>query len=152
MNIIDITRWWLAATPAVLRGISGSQAEHGPLAGQITWANAVASAELIDPLTPEQAYDLRTYFADYGAWDREEIDAWPEPYLRAMLAQEVASSARLWDLSCLTTKADWPTMDEDGFLARADWRLINDREGPPRFDATWNEADGSLARVFTNFF
>lgn len=152
MNHIDITKWWQQATPAALRGISGSIAEHGPYAGQITWANACASAALIDPLTPEQAWDLREYYQTFGAWDREEIDSWPEPYLRAMLAQEIAESARLWDLSCLTTKADWPTMSDDGTMPRPEWQLTHDREGEPRFDATWNETDGTLCRVFANFF
>ena len=144
MQTLDITGWWLHTTPSILRNISGSQAEHGPLAGEITWANAMASTDHMPALNDDQAQELRDYFASYGAWDEAEITAWPEKHLRAMLAQELAASARLWDISGATRRDEWPEWrrERDGFTRR-EWQVVYDREGPPLMEVhKWDEATG----------
>ena len=118
-------------TPAVLRNISGSQAEHGPRAGQITWRNAMSHAEYLAPLTDEQMAAGRAYFAEYGAWDDEEIADWTNLHLRAMLVQEVAAVLREWGISSLTTEAEWPTA-EDPRSGQLPFLLIDVTEWDPR--------------------
>lgn len=148
MITIDITRWWRHMTPAALRNISGSQAEHGEHAGQFTWGNALKSAAWVDPLTDAQQAEAREYFGDYGAWEPEEIAAWPELHLRAMFLQETADSARTWELHCATTQAEWP-LDEDKLTPRQ--ALLWAAEGPPdAYPEEWG-ADGFPSRVVAEF-
>ena len=146
---LEITRWWqLHATPSGLRNISGSQAEHGPLAGQITWANALTSAESLPELDEDQDAIARSGMKTWGAWDDETIDAWSPLEVRAMIAQMLASSARMWCIYSTTSRTDWPEPDPDtGELPRADWRLLEAREGPPlMYVIAWTD-DGMPARV-----
>lgn len=148
MLTIDITRWWQQATPNTLRCTSGSQAELGAHAGSITWGNALIGADLLDPLTDEQAALARDYFRGFGAWSDAELDAMDARHLLAMLLQEVAHSARMWDMHSATTRAEWPMDQENLTLAQ---QMVDNREGPPLpYPAEWG-ADGFPARITAEF-
>ncbi len=74
--------------------LSASQFELGDQAGAITWANCMTLAEEHPIVGDKERDDVRDHFADYGAWDREEIDAWTDQELSAMVWQEAAASMR----------------------------------------------------------
>ena len=75
--------------------LSGSQAELGPDAGKITWNNSLAYAEKHLLLTDEtMRQNARDYFKGFGAWSADEIAAWSDAYLNALVTQEIASRIR----------------------------------------------------------
>jgi hypothetical protein len=75
--------------------MSGSQAELGPDAAKITWNNSKAYAAEHLLLTDETMRDnARRYFKGFGAWSADEIAAWSDADLNAMVTQEIASRIR----------------------------------------------------------
>lgn len=72
---------------------SASQAELGPNAGKITWANACEACHLIN-LTPEEILEAKEYIKTWGAWDRDEIDSWSEDETKALIVQSAAGDYR----------------------------------------------------------
>jgi len=59
--------------------LSGSCAELGNDAGQITWNNSKAYGAEHPLLTTDAMRDAaRDHFREYGAWTRKEIEAWSE--------------------------------------------------------------------------
>lgn len=74
------------------REFSNSRFESGlDNIGEITWAAACEYAAN-NPLctTADQLAELADYFASFGAWDRDEIDAMSATELNALLVQSVA--------------------------------------------------------------
>lgn len=74
--------------------ISNSDGNLGEGSWKITWANALVAAEA-HTLDVLRADDLREYFADFGAWDREELAAMSALELRAMVVQCIAADIML---------------------------------------------------------
>lgn len=78
---------------------SNSVANLGSRAAELTWGCAmeVAAAHEAWLLTPlSEALDLiREDAAGYGAWDRDEIQAWTPEECLALFVQNVASDLRL---------------------------------------------------------
>lgn len=75
--------------------LSGSKFELGNDAGRITWNNSVAYGKDRPLLATEDEKDAaRAHFREYGAWSREEIDAWDEDTLQGITCQDVAAAIR----------------------------------------------------------
>lgn len=74
--------------------LSGSRAELGDNAGPYTWNNCLEVADRLGDAIGLDYDDARDHFAEYGAWEREEIDAWSERELQALVIQEVAADLR----------------------------------------------------------
>jgi hypothetical protein len=75
--------------------LSGSVAELGKDASKITWDHSLAYASEHPLLeTDDERCAARDHFAGYGAWSREEIDAWPEEHLQGAMCQDVAAAIR----------------------------------------------------------
>lgn len=75
--------------------LSGSRAELGQNAGQITWGNSVAYGQKHPLLTTGDMRDAaRSYFQSFGAWSEEQIAAWSEDDLQGVMCQDVASAIR----------------------------------------------------------
>jgi hypothetical protein len=75
--------------------LSGSIAELGNSAAAITWRNSVAYGKAHPLLTDEAARDeARRYFADFGAWDADEIASWSDAELDGLVTQYIAGSIR----------------------------------------------------------
>lgn len=74
--------------------LSGSCAELGDKASQITWNNSLKYAKKYPLLKPPQFEEAKRYFKDFGAWSNEEIKAWPVETLQALTVQEIASQLR----------------------------------------------------------
>lgn len=75
--------------------ISGSRAERGDNAAQETWANAKeATAESPLLQSDEERESARSYFAGFGAWEDDEIAAWSDNELDALVLQYAAGDLR----------------------------------------------------------
>lgn len=96
MTEIDVSR----ILDADVEYMSASQAELGPAAGRITWDNCLAFAREHGLVTDKNRDDVRDHFAAYGAWEREEIDAWDDVELSAMVWQEAAADMRHFAEEC----------------------------------------------------
>lgn len=74
-----------------------SAAEGGPTAGRDTWEAALEISRT-DPacmfVSDATRQELRDHFASFGAWDRDEIEAWDDAELNALLLQFVAGDMR----------------------------------------------------------
>tara|TARA_R110000787_G_scaffold259267_1_gene364585 strand:+ start:138 stop:491 length:354 start_codon:yes stop_codon:yes gene_type:complete len=58
---------------------------------QVTWENAKDEWELDNRIINKtHVEELRDHFAEYGAWEREEIEAWDLSELNALVIQEIA--------------------------------------------------------------
>ena len=87
---------------------SASQAELGPNAGKITWANACEACHLIN-LTPEEILEAKEYIKTWGAWEHDEIDSWSEDETKALIVQSAAGDYR---------ETEYDLRDEEG---NVDW-------------------------------
>ncbi len=94
--------------------LSGSQFELGPDAGKITWTNCLALAVDNPLVTDANRQDIRDHFDEYGAWEREEIEAWSDLDLSAMVWQEGAAGVRELDDHGVEDGRIYATTKEDG--------------------------------------
>lgn len=75
--------------------LSNSIAELGPDAGKITWDNSVEYAKRRPLLiTEDDKFEARRWLRGFGAWDAEEIAAWSEDELNALVVQFIAGNIR----------------------------------------------------------
>jgi hypothetical protein len=120
---INVSRMFHEVEPCY---VSGSAAELGKSAGQITWRNAQTigargiELHVDDPdwlLSPvaESADSMRDWAVETGAWEREEVELWHDSECLALLAQNVAHELRLLgsdeheltDLAAIYAETDW---------------------------------------------
>lgn len=87
---VDVTRLIADADPF---DFSASIAERGKNAGPDTWANAKAEATE-RPLTIKNRERVKGFFAEFGAWEREEIAAWTDAELDALVLQYASGDLR----------------------------------------------------------
>lgn len=80
---------------------SASRAELGDDAGAVTWQNSLDNVASDNPdgdgaliSHPQDISAARDYFADFGAWEREEIDGWSKQEVNALLLQDIAGAIR----------------------------------------------------------
>jgi hypothetical protein len=100
---IDITEFFQTAAP---RDYSASAAELGQNAGAITWGHAVEDSEDYMLLqTEDQRQAFRDHVSGCGAWDDDEINAWSDIELNALLIQFIAGDIREADLD--TENPNW---------------------------------------------
>ncbi len=97
-NIIkaDVSEMFASVEPCY---VSGSQAELGQGAGQLTWRNALTIAgkhsEWLKSDETEACEGMRDWARECGAWDLEEIAAWSVDECLALFVQNVASEIRM---------------------------------------------------------
>jgi hypothetical protein len=82
------------------RMLSASRAELGENAGRITWNNCLKLAKRLPLVTNENRDEIRKHFGEYGAWEREEIAAWSDVELSALIWQEAAADMRHFQEHC----------------------------------------------------
>ena len=73
--------------------LSASRAERGQNAGHETWANALGAAKE-NPLRVDDPERVRQFFAEFGAWEDEEIEGWSDGELHALVLQMAAGDLR----------------------------------------------------------
>ncbi len=90
---LDISRFWSAAA---FRDYSASVAEIGADAGAATWGAANDDQADYPELlaTDQQREAFRGFVRDSGGWTWEEIRAWSDAELRALLIQWISGDAR----------------------------------------------------------
>lgn len=101
--------------------LSASQAELGPDAGKITWTNCLALAERLPLITDENRDDVRDHFRSYGAWECDEIEAWTDIELSAMVWQEAAASMREFQDYCDSDLEKYERECERGTISGRLW-------------------------------
>lgn len=78
--------------------VSNSIANLGENAGKLTWENALKIAQDAEQWLMSDAAEavegMREWAGETGAWDREEIAAWPDVDCLALFVQNVASDLR----------------------------------------------------------
>jgi hypothetical protein len=97
MAEINVTR---LVTENDLFEFSASRMERGNNAGAETWANAKAEAADNPILSDEVLPDFRDYVRGFGAWDREEIEAWSSIECNALFVQMVSGDMREAEALC----------------------------------------------------
>lgn len=103
--------------------LSGSVAELGPAAGRITWNNSLQEGRDRPLVTEDQMEELRSYFADYGAWDEEEIAGWTLEDMNGMVVQEAASNVR--EMEAFDTYEEYQEAAERGSVSGQLWKDEN---------------------------
>lgn len=91
MPEINITRLIVDADPFAF---SHSIAEGGKNAGPDTWAAANAEASSRPLPAPEDRQSVRNFFAGFGAWEADEIAAWSDAELDALVLQYASGDLR----------------------------------------------------------
>lgn len=100
---LNITRFWNEAAP---RDYSASRAELGDDVGKVTWSHAVEDAPEYNFLdTDEKREEFRKYVKGFGAWSDEEIAAWSDTELNALLLQMISGDMR--DVPEMSGPQDW---------------------------------------------
>lgn len=93
--------------------MSGSIAELGQNAAQITWNNAKAFAG-DNPLLPDDsARDAaRDWLKGFGAWSETEIAAWSDTELNALIVQFIAGDIR--EMEAFDSPEEYEKAAQDG--------------------------------------
>ena len=98
--------------------LSASQAELGPMVGQITWNNCLDLAGSLPAISDGVAEGLRDYFREFGAWTDSEIDDWTNLETYALAIQEAASQYREAESLCWSD--DLMGIDWEAYIAEAE--------------------------------
>jgi hypothetical protein len=90
---LNITDFFNMANPSYY---SASAAELGENAGRITWENAIDGASQWPNWlnTDDKRDEFRAYVRTFGAWTDEEIAAWSDVELIALLIQLISGDIR----------------------------------------------------------
>lgn len=107
---LNITKLFNAIAP---RDYSASVAEIGANAGRDTWRAAVGDSPdfmLLD--TDDKREAFKGLVRGYGAWSPEEVEAWSDVELNALLLQMIAGDMREGDLSAGMTAEGWARYQE----------------------------------------
>jgi hypothetical protein len=106
---LDITTFFNDAAPM---DYSASVAEIGNDAGRATWRAACDDSEdypLLD--TDEKREEFRHYVEGFGAWTEDEIRAWSNTELNALLIQMISGDIREANLD--SENPDWDQYQKD---------------------------------------
>ena len=97
---------------------SASQAELGQNAGKITWNAAVAdSSEFMLLDTEEKREEWRADVRGFGAWDDDEIAAWSDQELDALLIQFISGDIREFESLCGDDWEEYQKLQEQGTVS-----------------------------------
>jgi len=102
---INITKFFNEACP---KDYSASVAEIGKHAGAYTYQAAIDDADdyhMLDSVEKREAF--KSFVAEFGAWDDEEINAWSMTELEALLIQFISGDMREHDMSPKNNNVDF---------------------------------------------
>ena len=117
---LNITRFFKEASP---RDYSASIAEIGSDAARSTWQAAVDDSDdylMLD--SDEKHEEFRRYVKGFGAWSEDEIRAWSDQELNALLIQMIAGDIRKGKLD--TDNPDWDQYEKDSEAGRVAGRIF----------------------------
>jgi hypothetical protein len=106
---LNISSFFATVTP---RELPSSVAESGPCAGALTWS-ASCKASMHHPLldSDEKREAFRARVENSGGWDAEEIAAWSDLELNALLLQWISGDLREMGIDDDTGAIDWDGID-----------------------------------------
>jgi hypothetical protein len=117
---LNITRFFNDAAPM---DYSASIAEIGNDAARSTWRAACDDSEDYPMLdSDEKREEFRHYIESFGAWSEDEIAAWSNQELNALLIQMVSGDIR--EASLDTDEPDWAQYQKDSEDGRISGRIF----------------------------
>jgi hypothetical protein len=109
---LNITRFFEEAEPF---NYSASIAERGANAGRETWANALEASTEWRLLTDEGEFEaVRDWLGDFGAWTKEEIKAFSDQEVEALLIQFISGDIREMEGLCGDDWEEYESLVEKG--------------------------------------
>lgn len=121
---LNITRFYNTAHP---RDYSASVAEIGNNAGADTWRAACKDSRdymMLD--TADKLHAMREHVRGFGAWSDDEIAAWSDTELNALLLQFISGDIRE---SCLSDGGTWEMYYQQAEQGAISGRLFSDDNG-----------------------
>ena len=117
---IDFTTFFNDAAPM---DYSASIAEIGNDAARSTWRAACDDSEDYPMLdSDEKREEFRHYVKGFGAWSEDEIAAWSNTELNALLIQMISGDIREADLD--KDNPDWDKYQKDSEAGRVSGRIF----------------------------
>ena len=117
---LNITHFFNDAAP---RDYSASVAEIGNDAARSTWQAACDDSEDYPMLdSDEKREEFRRYVKGFGAWSEDEIAAWSNQELNALLIQMVSGDIR--EASLDADEPDWEQYQKDSEDGRISGRIF----------------------------
>jgi hypothetical protein len=117
---IDITTFFNEAAPM---DYSASVAEVGNDAARATWQAACDDSNDYPMLDSEKKREeFRHYVKTFGAWSEDEIAAWSNQELNALLIQMISGDIR--EASLDTDEPDWNQYQKDSEAGRISGRIF----------------------------
>jgi hypothetical protein len=111
---LNITHFFTDAAPM---DYSASVAEIGNDAGRSTWQAACEDSSDYPMLDSDEKREaFRAYVKGFGAWSHDEIAAWSDSELNALLIQMIAGDIR--EASLDTEDPDWEQYQQDSEAGR----------------------------------
>ena len=80
--------------------LSASRAELGNDAGKITWNNAVREAATTQLISQDDRDEFERWVREFGAWSRDEIEAWSLDECNALLIQYISGDLNELESLC----------------------------------------------------
>lgn len=124
---IDISAFFNAACP---RDYSASVAELGANAGADTWRAATDDAEDWPMLATDEAREaFRAFVISSGGWSREEVAAFTNKELSALLIQWISGDMRECDIGPESTPEDWARYQREAEEGQVPGRIFRAEDG-----------------------
>jgi hypothetical protein len=127
---LNITQFFRDAAPM---DYSASRAEIGNDAGPSTWRAAVDDSESFMLLDDDAKRDaFRDHVRGFGAWSEEELAAWSDRELNALLLQMIAGDMREpvgFELGADTTEEEWQDYERQCEAGQCSSRISRAEDG-----------------------
>ena len=102
---LNISSFFATVTP---RELSSSVVESGPCAGALSWSASCKASVHHTLLTNDAEREaFRAWVEASGGWTAEEIAAWSDPHLNALLLQWISGDLREMGIDDDTSGIDW---------------------------------------------
>lgn len=132
---LNITHLFADESPFVPFDCSNNAATLGDNAGTLTWNASKQAAADLPPLldTEEKKQAFRDWVKESGGWSREEIAAWDDSELNAMLLQWIAGDVREVFGDADFADWDWAEYEKDAHAGRISSNLFRTEDGQVYF-------------------
>ncbi len=131
---LNITLLFADESAFVPFDLSNNRATLGDNAGQLTWNASRECAEEITLLdTDGKRAEFRDYVKSFGAWSEEEIAAWNDNELNALLLQMIAGDVREAFDDAEFSEWDWADYQKRAELGSISGNLFKTDDGQVYF-------------------
>ena len=110
-----IGEWEDVDSGVAARDYSCSIAEAGPTAGADSWQASVADGLDYFDLTTDETQEVKDWFAEFGAWDEEDIAKWDAQETAGLLLQLLAGYYR--EMKACGTYQEYKEESEKGSVS-----------------------------------